>query len=78
LTDARGLSKQVHRIELDTEAPANLLPSDIPALVTALAWPDFIGRRRSANSDEYLFTGGTAAELTRGSDLRGHEWIAAA
>ena len=78
LTDARGLAKQVRRIELDTEAPANLLSSDIPALVTALAWPDFIGRRRSVNSDEYLFTGGSAAELARGSDLHGHEWIAAA
>ena len=65
----------------DTMAP---LPKSVPAhtksdaiaLVTALAWPDRIAKRRSADSDEYLFTGGTAA--TAPPELRGHEWLAVA
>lgn len=78
LTDARGLARLVRKAYIETDVErVDLVPSDIPALVTALAWPDFIGRRRNANSEEYLFTGGTAAELARGLDLRGHEWIAA-
>lgn len=50
--------------------------ADAIALVTALAWPDRIAKRRSADSDEYLFTGGTAA--TAPPELRGHEWLAVA
>lgn len=46
--------------------------AQIPGLVTALAWPDFIGRRRS-NGEEYLFTGGTAASSAGFNS----EWIAA-
>ena len=75
LTDARGLTKitRDHAREHGGKASSiNLLPSDIPALVTALAWPDFVGRRRGADTDEFLFTGGTAA-----TGPRGHEWIAA-
>lgn len=50
--------------------------ADAIALVTALAWPDRIAKRRSPNSDEYLFTGGTAASAP--PELRGHEWLAVA
>ncbi|MFD5869026.1 ATP-dependent RNA helicase [Corynebacterium sp. NPDC060344] len=50
--------------------------ADAIALVTALAWPDRIAKRRSANSDEYLFTGGTAASAP--PELRGHDWLAVA
>ncbi|WP_295626715.1 ATP-dependent helicase HrpB [uncultured Corynebacterium sp.] len=50
--------------------------SDAIALVTALAWPDRVARRRSSSSDEYLFTGGTAASAP--PELRGHEWLAVA
>ena len=48
--------------------------ADAIALVAALAWPDRIARRRSPDSDEYLFTGGTAASAP--PELRGHEWLA--
>lgn len=50
--------------------------ADAIALVTALAWPDRIAKRRSPNSDEYLFTGGTAASAP--PELHGHEWLAVA
>ncbi|MFC3849458.1 ATP-dependent RNA helicase [Corynebacterium hansenii] len=50
--------------------------ADAIALVTALAWPDRLAKRRSAQSDEYLFTGGTAA--TAPPELRGHDWLAVA
>lgn len=58
-------------------------PAEVTALVAALAWPDFIGRRRDS---EYLFTGGTAAIAGKGSgthdnNLRSNylhsEWIVA-
>ena len=45
------------------------------AVVTALAWPDRIGRRRGDEA-EVLLTGGTAA--TAPPELRGHEWLAVA
>ena len=48
--------------------------ADAIALVAALAWPDRIARRRSPDSDEYLFTGGTAASAP--PELRGHDWLA--
>lgn len=86
LTDARGLKRVAreyagHPAGLAGAAglaggPANLTATDIPALVTALAWPDFVGRRRHADSEEYLFTGGTAA-VVGSANLRGAEWIAA-
>ncbi len=93
LTDARGLARiaREHASASGSSgrrgqaaSASDLLPSDIPALVTALAWPDFVGRRRDEASDEYLFTGGTAATLpglgsgsAQVTALRGHEWIAA-
>lgn len=46
------------------------------ALVTALARPERIARRRDAASAEYLTVGGTAA--TAPPELRGHEWLAIA
>lgn len=45
------------------------------AVLTTLAWPDRIGRRRG-DGPEVLFTGGTAA--TAPPELRGHEWLAVA
>lgn len=47
------------------------------ALVTALAFPDRIARRRD-RGDEYLMTSGTGAALPRGSSLAGQEWLAVA
>lgn len=51
---------------------------DAAGLITALAYPDRIARRRSADSDEYLLASGTAATLPRDSGLRGHAWLAVA
>jgi len=50
-------------------------------MVTALAFPHQIARRRNqgaAQHAEYLFASGTAATLPRGSSLQGVEWLAVA
>ncbi|QYN32073.1 ATP-dependent helicase HrpB [Pseudonocardia sp. DSM 110487] len=51
---------------------------DDPALVTALAHPERIARRRSPGSRRYLMAGGTAVELPPGTAMADHEWIAVA
>ncbi|GGI94042.1 ATP-dependent helicase [Saccharopolyspora subtropica] len=48
------------------------------ALVVALAQPERLARRRSADSAVYLMASGTAVELPAGSPLRGSEWLAVA
>ncbi|WP_263253085.1 ATP-dependent helicase HrpB [Saccharopolyspora rosea] len=48
------------------------------ALVVALAHPERLARRRSADSAEYLMASGTAVELPANSGLRGSEWLAVA
>jgi ATP-dependent helicase HrpB len=48
------------------------------AHVVALAYPDRLARARSADSREYLTTGGTGVELTVSSALRGAPWLAVA
>lgn len=55
-------------------------PVDL-GMVTALAFPRQIARRRgqdAAQHAEYLFASGTAATLPRGSSLQGVEWLAVA
>lgn len=57
-------------------------PYDL-GLVTALAYPQQIARRRTPgggqNEDaEYLLASGTAASLPRGSSLQGADWLAVA
>lgn len=50
-------------------------------LVTALAYPSRIARRRTTGREagsEYLLASGTAAMLPRGSSLQGVEWLAIA
>src|SRR5699024_8750905 len=47
-------------------------------MVTALAYPDKIGRLRQAADAEYLLASGTAASLPQGSGLRGATWLAIA
>lgn len=54
-----------------------------PGLVTALAYPQQIARRRPAggahgDDTEYLLASGTAASLPRGSSLQGAPWLAIA
>lgn len=48
-------------------------------MVTALAYPEQIGRlRQHANGSEYLLASGTAASLPQGSGLQGAAWLAIA
>ncbi|MFC5234368.1 ATP-dependent helicase HrpB [Pseudonocardia zijingensis] len=47
-------------------------------LVTALAQPERLARRRSPGSRRYLMAGGTAVELAPGTPLEDHEWLAVA
>ncbi|MDX3074342.1 ATP-dependent helicase HrpB [Streptomyces sp. NPDC088354] len=57
--------------------PAGALTDDTAAgLVTALAFPERVARRRAAGS--YLMASGTAADLTPGTRLGTPEWLAVA
>ena len=47
-------------------------------LILALAWPDRIARRRSANSDSFLLANGSGADITADSDWHQTEWLAIA
>src|SRR5699024_12663963 len=48
-------------------------------MVTALAYPEQIGRlRQHANGSEYSLASGTAASLPQGSGLQGAAWLAIA
>ncbi|WP_054056317.1 ATP-dependent RNA helicase [Alloactinosynnema sp. L-07] len=49
-----------------------------PALITALAHPERLARRRGKGSRIYLLAGGTAVELPPGSGLGDPEWLAVA
>jgi ATP-dependent helicase HrpB len=51
---------------------------DDPALVTALAHPERLARRRAPGSRRYLMAGGTAVELPAGTALADQEWLAVA
>lgn len=52
-------------------------PSDVAALMIALAHPERLARRR-ANGSSYLMAGGTAVTLPPGSGLGAAEWLAVA
>ncbi|ONI91192.1 ATP-dependent helicase HrpB [Actinosynnema sp. ALI-1.44] len=58
-------------------APRSQEPGD-PARVVALAYPERLARKRSAESRVYLMTGGTAVELPPGTGLDHREWLAIA
>lgn len=75
-TDVRRL-KDIAREHAGEVAPGSRPPSgsDDVAVVTAMAWPDRLARRRGGEG-EFAFTGGTAA--TAPPELRGHEWLAVA
>ena len=47
------------------------------ALTCALAYPEWIARRRSGSAT-YILAGGVGAELPQGSPLEGQEWLAVA
>lgn len=57
--------------------PAAARSTDDAALVTALAHPERLARRRESGSGVYLMAGGTAVEVPAGP-LRDHEWLAVA
>ena len=68
---------------LDEPSPADLNDPLANGIVTALAFPQQIARRRTSgttqgSSDEYLLASGTAASLPRGSSLQGCPWLAVA
>jgi ATP-dependent helicase HrpB len=61
------------------DSHARQAPDDLAAgLVVGLAYPERIARARSAGSRNYLMAGGTAAELSPGSNLPGSNWLAIA
>jgi len=53
-------------------------PAVAGPLVTALAHPERLARRRSPGSRRYLMAGGTAVELPPGTALEDQEWLAVA
>ncbi|MHA6618026.1 ATP-dependent helicase HrpB [Pseudonocardia sp. DLS-67] len=53
-------------------------PALIAPLVTALAHPERLARRRSPGSRRYLMAGGTAVELPAGTAFEDQEWLAVA
>lgn len=89
LSDAR-IERFIRNVELDSDTPINASsPAEITALVAALAWPDFIGRKRSGTrsdnasngggrrTTDFLFTGGTAATALDAGAYLHSEWIVA-
>lgn len=61
--------------ESEGRAPADQTAT---ALVTALAFPRQIARRRPDSERDYLLASGTGARLPRDSSLTGAEWLAVA
>ncbi|MGX7827119.1 ATP-dependent helicase HrpB [Actinokineospora sp. 24-640] len=59
-------------------ALANRDAAPDPGLVTALAFPERLARRRGPGSRAYLMAGGTAVELPADSGLGDPEWLAVA
>lgn len=81
--DAPGSGRWRHDVTrllrlLPTTAGAGCDRERPAALLTALAHPERIARRRGAGSPLYLMAGGTAVELPAGSPLAGQEWLAVA
>ncbi|GLZ41616.1 ATP-dependent helicase HrpB [Actinokineospora sp. NBRC 105648] len=68
--------RETRRLAALVEGPRG--KTNDPALVTALAHPERLARRRSASTPVYLMAGGTAVELPPGSGLGDPEWLAVA
>jgi ATP-dependent helicase HrpB len=62
----------------DSARSGGVRSGDAAAVVTALAHPEWLARKRSAGSSIYLMAGGTAVELPPGSGLGDPEWLAVA
>ena len=84
LREARGghgsWRDEVARLERAVpDAPSTGLTDDqAVGLVTALAHPEWLARRRPRTERTYLLAAGTGAELPQGTALAGAEWIAVA
>lgn len=77
LSETRSLAATVRTLApAKSPEPVSLSRDEVPAFVTALAWPDFVGRRRTSSSREYLLASGSAA--TAPAHLSEHEWLAIA
>ncbi|NUT35328.1 MAG: ATP-dependent helicase HrpB [Hamadaea sp.] len=64
---------------ITSRPPTGSWSADLAAgLVVGLAFPERIGRVRTAGARVYLMTGGTAAELAAETSLSGVEWLAIA
>ncbi|GAA2359492.1 ATP-dependent helicase HrpB [Saccharopolyspora halophila] len=82
LAELRGARTGTGRWRAEVKRLRRAIPegrgSGDEALVAALAQPERLARRRSADSPAYLMASGTAVELPGGSPLRGSEWLAVA
>ena len=79
---ARRLPSSSSTLDALTPAPAHhdadgRTREDELALTCALAYPEWIARRRPG-SMAYILAGGVGAELPQGSPLEGQEWLAVA
>ncbi len=70
--------QEVRRLQPEGRAEGAVAPDLAAGLVVGLAFPERLARQRSPGSDTYLMAGGTAAELSGGSALRGAGWLAVA
>lgn len=66
----------VDPVAIDTETSEELDDARAVGLVSALARPGWIARRRAPGSSSYLTASGTGAELPHGSVLGCPEWLA--
>lgn len=51
---------------------------EMTGLLTAFAFPDWVGRARSRHGRSYLLSGGSGAALAEGDDLCGYEFLSVA
>ncbi|WP_419994048.1 ATP-dependent helicase HrpB [Streptomyces boninensis] len=72
-TEARRLERAVRQGRDESRQPAGRPPQEAPALIAALAFPERIAKAR--NSDTYLMTSGTGAQLDPASPLRNSPWL---
>jgi ATP-dependent RNA helicase HrpB len=70
--------REVRRLRSSVRPHPGVSERDDAALVVALAQPERLARRRSAESAVYLMASGTAVQLPGNSGLRGSEWLAVA
>ncbi|WP_433732180.1 ATP-dependent RNA helicase [Actinoplanes sp. CA-051413] len=63
----------------DGDGGREWLPDDLAAgLIVGLAYPERVAKAREPGGRAYLMAGGTAADLTAGSNLAGTTWLAIA